>query len=1157
MKKTLATTTLKTATPYEKWVYVTVFSFLFAFFFAFKSKASEVSNLSSFYTPPPVSINCANPVTPAGWMYLGTYNNNLYYKWTGSGDMTYSAAKAKVAEIGGSLTIVTNAAHNNFLTSTLGGGTAWLGIERKGTGWMCYNTGTAPSYTNWGAGEPNNYGGVENTVTITGNGQWNDLSCNATAWTIAEIKCASAIPPASCTTPTTPTGWMYLGTYNNDYYYKYTGGDQVFVAAKAKVASIGASLPVIADAAQNSFLTSKLGGGTAWLGLQRNNANCWVTATGTKPSYFNWGVGEPNNYGGVENTGSITGDGKWNDLSCDATAWAIGIIKCPASPPSCSANVTVSNNGVKCEGEGVVLSATGTSTSTGGAITTPSNLLANANFDAGNTGFTSELLYSSGSGCGVYNVSNKANTCFSWAPACSEHTGNGGKMMVIDGEGGDAWHIYWKQTVNVQPNTNYEFSYWAMSLNGGNTAKLYTVINNMNVGNVSEQTTLGTTGCVWQKITFTWNSGTATQANIMLKNDVGNCSGNDFALDDMSFISKNAPSGTCTPSYAWTGPNGFTSTQQNPTVYAAGNYTVTYKDQFCCTAAANTNVTFIATPTPTVNVTQPTCSVAKGTIEITNLPVGHSSQLNNGTWLLNKKTYTGLVAGTYTINIGKDGCNKTTTATINASPSEGVNAAIGGNLAICEGATTTLTAIGSTGTYLWSNGATTSSITVGAGAYSLTISNGAGCSASTSATVTAAPKPAKPILDITQPTCSQSKGSITISNLAADQISSLDAGATTAGKTTYTNIATGTHTIKVSNSNGCASETIFSIVPVAPNSCVASIGNFVWNDFNNDGFQNIGEAGIGSVTVMLLDVNGAMVASTTTSSAGYYSFTNLVPGTYCLKFTTPTGFNPTKANQGTLDTNDSDADPITGKTANVTLVAGENNTTFDAGYNTLCNNVTDAGAICCDQTKCGEYDPAPITNLTAPSGGGNAPIHYIWLRTNTDPTTGTANWAVIPNSDNQNYDPASIAQTTYFRRCVYREGCENVKETAWVTMSVVCGSSTDFVAANPNGATNQAQSEAIELLDAPPTQNEKEATTFLYPNPTSDAFYIGFPSVLTENIEVSITNQTGEIMQRQTILANQQYFGFSVQNYTSGLYLIHLTGKNVAPMVKKLRVVKE
>jgi hypothetical protein len=661
-------------------------------------------------------------------MYLGTFNNNLYYKWTGSGDMTYSAAKAKVAEIGGSLTVITSTAQNTFLTSTLGGGTAWLGIERKNTGWIC-NTGTAPIYTNWGAGEPNNYGGIENTCTITGNGQWNDLSCNATAWAIAEIKCNTTTTPISCSAPTTPTGWMYLGTYNNDYYYKYTGGDQICSSAKIKVASIGASLPVISSAAQNDFLACKLGGGTAWLGIERNASNYWVTSTGAKPAYTNWAPGEPNNYGGVENVATILGNGQWNDLSCNATAWAIGVIKCPASTPSCSASVTASNNGTKCVSEGVVLSATGSSTSTGGANNSPSNLLANGNFDGGNIGFTSELTYSTGSGCGVYNISNKANTCFSWASACSEHTGNGGKMMVIDGEGGDAWHIYWKQTVNVQPNTNYEFSYWAMSLNGGNTAKLYTVINNMNVGNVSGQTTLGTTGCVWQKITFSWNSGTATQANIMLKNDVGNCSGNDFALDDMSFVSKNATSGTCTPSYSWTGPNGFTSAQQNPTVYTSGNYTVAYKDQFCCTVSASTYATVITTPDPTITVTQPTCSVSKGTIEITNLPVGYSSQLNNDTWLLNKKTYTGLAAGTYTINIGKDGCNKTTTVTINPSPSGGINAAIGGNLSICEGTTTTLTAIGSVGTYLWSNGATSSTITVGAGTYSLTISNGAGCSA--------------------------------------------------------------------------------------------------------------------------------------------------------------------------------------------------------------------------------------------------------------------------------------------------------------------------------------------------------------------------------------------------------------------------------------------
>ncbi len=58
------------------------------------------------------------------------------------------------------------------------------------------------------------------------------------------------------------------------------------------------------------------------------------------------------------------------------------------------------------------------------------------------------------------------------------------------------------------------------------------------------------------------------------------------------------------------------------------------------------------------------------------------------------------------------------------------------------------------------------------------------------------------------------------------------------------------------------------------------IGNFIWNDLNNNGKVDTGEPGIGGVTVNLVDQNGTLVATTTTNSQGGYLFTNLIPGQY-------------------------------------------------------------------------------------------------------------------------------------------------------------------------------------------------------------------------------------------------------------------------------------
>lgn len=62
-----------------------------------------------------------------------------------------------------------------------------------------------------------------------------------------------------------------------------------------------------------------------------------------------------------------------------------------------------------------------------------------------------------------------------------------------------------------------------------------------------------------------------------------------------------------------------------------------------------------------------------------------------------------------------------------------------------------------------------------------------------------------------------------------------------------------------------------------------AIGDYVWSDANNNGVQNLGEPGIGGVTVELLDGDGDPfdpIVTTTTNAAGWYMFTGLDSTTY-------------------------------------------------------------------------------------------------------------------------------------------------------------------------------------------------------------------------------------------------------------------------------------
>jgi hypothetical protein len=119
-------------------------------------------------------------------------------------------------------------------------------------------------------------------------------------------------------------------------------------------------------------------------------------------------------------------------------------------------------------------------------------------------------------------------------------------------------------------------------------------------------------------------------------------------------------------------------------------------------------------------------------------------------------------------------------------------------------------------------------------------------------------------------------------------------------------------------------------------SALASIGNFVWNDLNQDGVQNAGEPGIAGVTVNLYNSAGTIIATTVTDAFGHYQFTGLAAGTYEIGFVAPAGYTISTAGVG-AEWTDSDANTGTGRTGTFTLVAGQNKDDVDAG---LFNNNT-------------------------------------------------------------------------------------------------------------------------------------------------------------------------------------------------------------------------
>ena len=112
---------------------------------------------------------------------------------------------------------------------------------------------------------------------------------------------------------------------------------------------------------------------------------------------------------------------------------------------------------------------------------------------------------------------------------------------------------------------------------------------------------------------------------------------------------------------------------------------------------------------------------------------------------------------------------------------------------------------------------------------------------------------------------------------------------------------------------------------------LALISDFVWEDTDGDGIQDMGESGLPGIEVTLYNNSGVAVAKDTTDANGFYSFTDLTPGNYTVGFATPTGYVISPQSQGGDTAKDSDPSPNTGKTATINLQGSDVRTDIDAG----------------------------------------------------------------------------------------------------------------------------------------------------------------------------------------------------------------------------------
>jgi len=168
--------------------------------------------------------------------------------------------------------------------------------------------------------------------------------------------------------------------------------------------------------------------------------------------------------------------------------------------------------------------------------TQAANLVVNGNFEAGDSGFTSDYTFNAASGGAeaVYTVGTDPKTWNSYFTTIGDHTSGTGQMMIVNGSQ-DVSKVVWRSDIiAVDAATNYFFEAFVasvypasppiltfmISLDGGEAQELATLSNTLNLGE-------------WEGLSTTFNTGSATSVQLFLRNAQSAFSGNDFAVDDI------------------------------------------------------------------------------------------------------------------------------------------------------------------------------------------------------------------------------------------------------------------------------------------------------------------------------------------------------------------------------------------------------------------------------------------------------------------------------------------------------------------------------------------------------------------------------------------------------------------------------------------------
>ncbi len=712
-----------------------------------------------------------------------------------------------------------------------GGATGSIALQLSG--------GTSPYTSTWSNSAVgttiSNLSAGTYTVTTT---DANNCSISA-SYTVTQPNAIGITTSVTNTTCGNNNGAISTSVSGGTGAYNYSWSTSSTTATISNLAS-GTYLLTVTDANNCSSSTSGTVAGSQIISasISGTNASCngafngsaTVTVTNnTNPTTYNWNTGSTT--ASINNLSAGTYTVSVSDVNnCSATA-AYTITQ----PAVLSINATATNT--NCTG------ATGTIT----------------------------LQTTGGSGNNGYAWSNGATSASITNLGAGTYT-----VTVTDGNGCSATTV---ATVNSPGGISAGISTTAISCNGGAN------------GSATVTVTSGTA-----PYSYSWNTGStvATVSNLVAGNysvtitDANSCSFvSSVSINQPAALGVNitATNSTCglnngnllatgtggTGAYSYLWNSGATSAAI--TNLSAGTYTVTVSDANNCTALQQNTIGTTPAVTLQTNLTNALCHGGSGSAAVTAITgtSPYTYQWSNGNNTANAGS---LAAGTYNVSVyDSPGCSATAMLTITEPTT--ISAAVSTTNAGCAGndGSIAVSATGGTGayTYLWSSGATTTSLSgISGGNYSVTVSDGNNCSSSVSATV-------------------GSTGGITLNATSTDALCFAQASGTAgvtvnsgtapytyvwnngSGTATITNAAAGSYTVSVIDANNCfAQATVVISQPAALSTTLSGVEPLCHGSSN--GQLSIGVNG-GTGTYTYEWNNGATGAFVTGVAAGSYLVT--------------------------------------------------------------------------------------------------------------------------------------------------------------------------------------------------------------------------------------------------------------------------------------------